>query len=67
MLLYQFISSLRRNSEEKKLTIVKNSKEEEEFINELKNRISYIKITNIHNHERLKEVTQEFASIIEKL
>jgi len=67
MLLYQFISSLRRNSEEKKLTIVKNSKEEEEFINKLKNRISYIKITNIHNHERLKEVTQEFASIIEKL
>jgi len=53
--------------QEKKLTIVKNSKEEEEFINELKNRISYIKTTNIHNHERLKEVTQEFASITEKL
>ena len=44
--------------QEKKLTIVKNSKKkEEEFINNLRNRISYMEMSNIHNHKRLKEVT----------
>ena len=33
----------------------------------LKNRISYIDITNIHNCEMLEEITQEFTSITEKL
>lgn len=43
--------------QEKKLTIVKNSEEEKEFINDLRNRISYIKTTNICNSEKLEEVT----------
>ena len=43
--------------QEKKITIVKNSEEEKEFINNLRNRISCIKTTNICNSEKLEEVT----------
>jgi len=53
--------------QEKKLTIVKNSKEEKEFINKLRNRISCIDTTNILNYGKLEEVTQEFTTIIEGL
>ena len=53
--------------QDKKQTIIKNSKEEKEFISELRNRISCIDTTNIHDYEILEEVTQEFNSIIEKL
>ena len=44
--------------QEKKLTIVKNSKKEKEFINELRNRVSCINTTNILNCEKLEEVCQ---------
>ena len=40
--------------QEKKLAIVKDSKKEKEFINELRNRVSYIEITNIYNCEILE-------------
>ena len=53
--------------QEKKLTIIKNNKEEKEFINKLRNRVSYIKTTNILIYERLDEGTQKFTSITEKL
>jgi len=53
--------------QEKKLTIIKNSKKEEEFINDLKNMVSYIEMSNIYNHEGLEEMTQEFTSIAEEL
>jgi len=53
--------------QEKKLTIIKNSKEEKEFINKLRNRISCIDTTNILNHKKLEEVTQEFTTIVEEL
>jgi len=53
--------------QEKKLNIVKNSKEEKEFINELRNGISCINMTNIFNYKKLEEMTQEFTSIVKKL
>ena len=53
--------------QDKKLAIVKNSKKEKEFVNDLKNRISCIDMSNIHNHDMLEDVTQEFASITKKL
>jgi len=43
--------------QDKKQAIVKNSEKEKEFVNELRNRISCINMTNIYNYERLKEVT----------
>ena len=68
ILLYQFVLSLRKFiHQEKKLAIIKNSKEEKESINELRNRVSCIKITNILNQEMLEKVTQEFTSITEEL
>jgi len=51
----------------RKLAIVKNSEKEKEFINELRNKVSYIDTTNIYNCEMLEEVIQELASIIKKL
>ena len=53
--------------QEKKVTIVKNSEEEKEFINKLRNGIICIDMTNILNCKKLKEITWELASIIEKL
>ena len=41
----------------RKQAIVKNSEEEKEFINKLRNRISCIDIMNIHNSNILEEVT----------
>ena len=52
---------------DRKLAIIKNSEKEKKFINELRNRVSCIDTTNIHNCEILEEVTQEFASIAEEL
>jgi len=53
--------------QEKKQAIVKNNEEEREFINKLRNRISYIDMLNISNQETLEELTQEFTSTTEEL
>jgi len=53
--------------QDRKQTIVKNSKEEKEFINDLRNRISCVNATNILNCKMLEYITQKFASIIEEL
>ena len=53
--------------QEKKQTIVENSKEEKAFVNELRNMVDYIDLTNISNYEVLEGITQEFTSITEKL
>jgi len=51
--------------QDKKQTVVKNSKNKKEFVNKLRNRISHINMTSIHNYELLEGITQEFASITE--
>jgi len=56
---------LKKNLFKKKQTIIKNSKEEKEFINKLRNKISNIDTTNILNSDILECVTQEFAIIAE--
>jgi len=43
--------------QDRKQTIVKNSKKEKEFVNKLRNRISCIDIINILNCERLEYIT----------
>ena len=53
--------------QEKKQSIVRNSNKEKEFVDELRNRIGSIEMTNITNYEMFEYVTQEFATIIEKL
>ena len=53
--------------QDRKQNIVKNSKKEKEFVNELRNRISYIDTTNIYDCEMLERVTQDFTSIIKEL
>jgi len=53
--------------QEKKLAIVKNSKEEKEFINELKDGVISIEMANIHSHEVLEIATQKFTSIFKEL
>ena len=53
--------------QEKKQTIVKNSEEEKEFINELRIKISSIDITNVLNSNILEWITQEFAIIAKDL
>ena len=53
--------------QEKKLTIVKNSKEEKEFVNCLKSKVGNINITNIHNCETLEETFKKFTSIVKEL
>ena len=44
--------------QDKKQTIVKNSKEERKFMNKLRNKISCIDIPNILNCEILEYITQ---------
>ena len=53
--------------QERKQTIVKNSKEENEFIKELKVQIGDIDTTNILNSDLLECLTQEFTFIAENL
>ena len=53
--------------QERKQTIVKNSEEEKEFINELRIKISSIDITNVLNNNILEWITQEFAIIAKDL
>ena len=43
--------------QDRKQTIVKNSKKEKEFVNKLRNRISCIDIINILNCKRLEYIT----------
>jgi len=42
--------------QDRKQNIVKNSEEEKEFVNELRNRISYIDTTNIYDCKMLERV-----------
>jgi len=53
--------------QDRKLAIVKNSKEEKEFVNDLRNKIECINKTNIYSHNILEDITQEFTSITEEL
>ena len=55
-----FISIIIRKEyiQDKKQTIIKNSKEEKEFINELRNRVENIDTTNILDCKILKRITQ---------
>ena len=53
--------------QDRKQAIIKNSKEEREFVNNLKNRIEYIVMIDIQDCEMLERVMQEFLSIVEKL
>ena len=53
--------------QEKKQTIVKNSEEEKNFINELRNKLSSIDISYIFNNDVLEQITQEFATIVKDL
>ena len=53
--------------QDKKWAIVKNNKKEKVFVNELRNIVGYIDLTNISNHEALEEIIQAFASFVEKL
>ena len=53
--------------QEWKQTIIKNSEEEKEIVKELRNKISDIDMTNIFNSDTLKNMTQEFATIIKDL
>ena len=53
--------------QEKKQTIVKNSKEEKEFIKELKVQICNIDINNILDSNLLEYITLEFTFIVENI
>ena len=53
--------------QDRKQAIVKNNREEKEFINKLKNMASCINMTNIHDYKILERAIQEFASIVEEL
>jgi len=46
-------------------TIIKNSKEEEKFVNEFKNAISNIDISDISNKESLKEIAQKYTTTLD--
>ena len=48
-------------------TIIKNSKEENGFVNELKNIVGNIDTTNIPDRKLLERIVQEFISISENL
>jgi len=48
-------------------TIIKNSEEEEEFVNELKNKVGNIDATNIPDSNLLEKIMQEFTFITENL
>jgi len=56
-----------KHIQERKQTIVKNSKEEKKFIKELREIISNINISNIFNSEVLKGITQDVTKFAEKL
>ena len=53
--------------QEKKQSIIKNSDEEKEFVNELRNRLEAMEITNITSCEILESITQEFTTLIKNL
>jgi len=53
--------------QEKRLAIIKNSKEEKEFVNKLKNRVSNIETANIYSHKTLEIIFEEFISYIKEL
>jgi len=52
--------------QDKKQTIVKNSIDKENFVNELKNRVEYINLVNTPNCKILEKITQEFTSIMDE-
>ena len=51
----------------KKCTIVKNSEEEDNFINELIETIKRLNIENIQNKEALEHIIQTFTKHIERI
>jgi len=53
--------------QERKQSIVRNSEKERKFIDELRNRISNVDMTNILNYDMLEHVTWKFATIAEDL
>ena len=56
------ISIFEKHIQSRKRTIVKNSKEEENFVNELSKAIKSLNMDNIHNVEVLEHVIQFFAN-----
>ena len=53
--------------QDKYQTIIKNSEEEKEFVNELKNKVGNIDVTNISDSDLLEKIMQEFTFIVENL
>ena len=47
--------------------LIKNSEEENKFVNELIKTIKGINTVNIHNKNVLNQIVQEFASTIERI
>jgi len=65
-LLSVYITIKKEFIQEKKLTIIKNSEKEKEFVKELKTGIGNIKTSNIYSCKMLKTITQKFAFIIKE-
>ena len=61
------ISIFEENIQTKRYTLVKNSKEENKFINELIETIREMNTENICNENVLDQIVQEFASTMERL
>lgn len=53
--------------QDKCYTIVKNSKEEKDFIAEFINSIENINMTNISNKDNLEYIVQEYSNILETI
>ena len=56
-LLFLYIIIKEEVIQDRKLAIVKNNKEEKEFVNDLRNRIECINKTNIYSHNILEDIT----------
>ena len=57
ILLFLYIIIKEEVIQDRKLAIVKNNKEEKEFVNDLRNRIECINKTNIYSHNILEDIT----------
>jgi len=61
------ISIFEEHIQTRRHTLVKNSKEENKFVNKLIETIKEMNTKNIYNENVLNQVVQEFASAIERL
>ena len=61
------ITVIEEHVQTKKCTLVKNSKEEEKFIEELINTIAKLNTENISNKEMLEQIVQTLANEIDRL